>query len=155
MNREIKFRGLYKGHMVHGNLIDGIGPEGKRFFQIERSDATDYAQYDVDGETVGQYTGRKDKNEIDIYEDDVFRIEETQDDGDMIIYVVVTWVQEWCMFATLRLEDEYQAYLQGGVKALDEPMFWTYTLEDTDSRKHFLCGNIHQHPHLLNSPSHE
>lgn len=94
-----------------------------------------------------QYTGLKDKNGKEIYEGDIFRIEE--DEEDLIFYVVVVWVQEWCMFATLRVDDEYQAYLNGGVKALDEPMFWTYTLEDTNSRKHYLCGNIYEHPELI------
>lgn len=99
-------------------------------------------------EHVMQWTGLKDKHGVDVYEGDVFRIEE--DEEDLMIYVVIVWVQEWCMFATLRVEDEYQAYLQGGVSELDEPMFWTYTLEDTNSRKHFLCGNIYSNPELLN-----
>jgi hypothetical protein len=52
------------------------------------------------------------------------------------------------MFATLTTH-EYQDYQSQGIEALDEPMFWTYTLEDTDSRKFFLCGNLHQNPELL------
>lgn len=86
-----------------------------------------------------QCTGLKDQNGILIFEGDVFRIEEE----DITIYIVITWVQEWCMFASLRI-DEYDQYLKKGVVALEEPMFWTYTLEDTNSRKHFRYGNIFQ-----------
>ena len=93
---------------------------------------------------VLEYTGRKDKNDAWIYEGDIFRIEE----DDVILYTVVVWVQEWCMFCTL-IVDEYLQYLQKGMKTIDEPMFWTYTLEDTDSPKHYLCGNIHKNPELL------
>ena len=92
-----------------------------------------------------QYTGLKDKNKKDIYNGDIFRVEE----DEMMFYLVIVWIQEWCMFCTLRIDDEYPAYQMQGIEALDEPMFWTYTLEDTDSRKFFLCGNIYQNPDLL------
>lgn len=116
-------------------------------------DLTRYGCYNGDewmhfkGEVM-QFTGLYDKNGKEIYEGDVFRLEEAADHGDIRFYLVITWVKEWCMFATLRT-DEYAAYLKSGVEALDEPMFWTYTLEDTNNSKYFLCGNIHQNPELL------
>ena len=100
---------------------------------------------------IMQYTGLKDKNGKEIYEGDIFRVEEdgAEDGTDMIYYLVIVWVKEWTMFATLRTQDEYKKYLIEGVKALDEPMFWTYTLEDTNDRRFYLCGNLYQNPELL------
>jgi uncharacterized phage protein (TIGR01671 family) len=98
---------------------------------------------------IMQWTGLHDKNGKEIYEGDIFRIEEEEDEDDRVFYVVITWVKEWCMFCSLLVESEYFDYLNDGIEALDEPMFWTYTLEDTNSSKHFLCGNVYQNPELI------
>ena len=141
--REIKFRAWDDYHKVMINPYCEL-----RNGAFWGEDTTNNPIY-VKHEHVMQFVGLHDKNGKEIYESDIFRIEESTDEEDMIFYVVIVWIQEWCMFATLRVEDEYQAYLASGVKALDEPMFWTYTLEDTNSRKHFLCGNIYENPELL------
>ncbi len=69
MSRIIKFRGktLATGDWVYGNLIQGTA-NGEPFAQIERSDDSDFAQWPVDPESVGQFTGLYDKNKNEIYE---------------------------------------------------------------------------------------
>ncbi len=98
-----------------------------------------------------QFTGLYDKNGTPIFEGDIFRIEESGDVDveDQMFYIVIVWIKEWCMFGSLSVQSEYQKYLRNGIEELDEPMFWTYSLEDTNSLKHFLCGDIYTTPELL------
>ena len=69
MNREIEFRGkrFDNGQWAYGNLI--IDDSGN-------SEIIDYEnnreiRYDVMGETIGQFTGKYDKNQRKVYEDDI------------------------------------------------------------------------------------
>lgn len=154
MNRELRFRIWNGSEMVYDVTVGKFGvfyvnPSNNGLDEKDSASLTPFTTKYSDTTPVMQFTGLKDKNGKDIYEGDIFRIEEDTDTVDITIYVVIVWVKEWAMFCTLRVEDEYTAYLSGGVKELDEPMFWSYTLEDTNSRKHFLCGDIYNNPDLL------
>lgn len=159
-NRIIKFRGnrVDNGEWVYGSLINTMSaipyimPEQK---VIATGRAFNLLAVEVIPETVGQFTGHQ-IGGVNLYESDIVRLEENEDGvdpEDRMIYYVVTWISEWCMFALLRVEDEYQEYLNEGTESLDTASFWTFPLdvEDIGNSNHYLCGNIYENKNLLNN----
>lgn len=156
MSRIIKYRGK---RINRKEWIYGFYSSGEQGGILKHFIADNYwgVHYEVVPETAGQFTGHQIKG-VDLYEDDVVRVEENGegvDPMDKMTWYVVTWIKEWCMFALLRVEDEYPEYKNEGTDGLDTTMFWTFPLdvEDIGPSQHYLCGNIHQHPELL-TPSH-
>lgn len=70
--REIKFRGirLDNGEWVYGDLLHCKGDDAGRVFI-----KTDTGLFEVDPNTVGQYTGKCDRQQHKVYEDDIVRDE--------------------------------------------------------------------------------
>ena len=121
MSREIKFRGkrVNNGEWVYGYL---------RFIYIDTDRASIYdpisvSNYDVLLETVGQYTGVKDKNGKEIYEGDILK-----DEFNRIF--IVYWVEKEARFS-MRQKNRKTEYF----------MFINHLSEE-------VIGNIYDNPEL-------
>lgn len=125
MNREIEFRGkrFDNGQWAYGNLI--IDDSGN-------SEIIDYEnnreiRYDVRGETIGQFTGKYDKNQRKVYE------------GDIVLQQGYNGRKE-----KMVVRFEYGAFIVGyhsGSSTRKKPMLISDKCE--------VIGNIHDNPELL------
>ena len=141
MNREILFRGQHrrKGEKVK---LDGTPVESKWVyggicqFNEDRSiiyqTEPEFQKYSVYTDTVGQYTGLKDKNGRKIFEGDIVRL--FNRNGQEIMSYVVEWYSDCSMFV---------------LDCIDFDMEF-----DTDFTAFYgdefeIVGNIHDNPELV------
>ena len=128
--REYRFRGKRKdnGEWVYGyyytQIITHAGNRKSRdhFMRTEQN-----IRYEVDPDTVGQYTGLKDKSGKEIYEGDIIILPDEDDDE----YFVIEWDDDTARFAIV----------QHGSTMCDFDNYYGKEL--------CIIGNIYENPELL------
>lgn len=127
MNREIKFRGKCtdNGEWVAGSLLQDDYGNCMIVGFIDHHEQW----YSVSPETVGQFTGLRDRNGEDIYEGDILHIGRSKK-SKPVAY-----------------SNEYAAF---GIQYPDRDFFlFAHDLQDISETCYEVIGNIHDNPELM------
>jgi len=127
------FRGKRQdnGEWVEGYLSAACDCTGRAWFiYVPAADPDDInRRYDIDPETVGEFTGLTDKNGKRIFEGDIVRTKKGK-----AVYSVC-WSIKYCMFALAIDNDNLSAGVIG--------------ITDGSAKRVEVIGNIHDNPELL------
>ena len=120
--REIEFRAIFDGEWVFGSL----DTSGKSKYIFEKG--TEIAYQIEDDNTIGQYTGLKDKNGVKIFEGDIILWP-----SDTNVYAVVYITEVASFVGRCKTKNDFE-YLDNGIG-------------ENQSLK--VIGNIHDNPEIL------
>lgn len=134
MTREIKFRGkrLGNGEWVYGSYLPSTDDESEAFILTYAPHDPDYIWEKVDFDTVGQYTGIKDKNGREIYAGDILGSK------GRVIGWVKGGVRGYCYDVV---------YINHPAGESDWPLYSTVKYDYPEQIE--VIGNIHDNPEIL------
>ena len=151
--REILFRGKAKaiagcpynngksdGEWVFGYIFPDLGAMKIRQFEPDRPECNDY---EIDPETVGQFTGLTDKNGVRIFEGDILDVSYDVAYGGVAVHRLGYFVVEFhngC-FMKSALDDPQLSFFDNAKRK------GLYHFISTDIHK--IVGNIHDNPEIL------
>ena len=131
MNREIKFRGRNDRHgWLTGHYFVNRGVHFIAEDEIANPLNT-WEDYSVDPETVGQYTGLKDRNGKEIYEGDIVSAWSA---GSYCPIGIIKWGKGPCSF-----------FIGNSTNSL----IWRLSGDKNGCETLEIIGNIHDNPELL------
>lgn len=139
--RTITFRGKVKhdGRWVYGSLL--VYGDGEHNIFEQRKHNYKLDSYNVEPETVGQFSGLTDQNGKEIYEGDIITLK-----GDYPR--VVLWDKmSWALMPTEYYHDEYFWVMNLQHPGLD---WWEEYADEFE-----IIGNIYENPDMLKGSNHE
>lgn len=144
--KQIKFRGRHinTGEWLFGSHYDDCGEE--YILPNIVGSAIDYEDYQVDPNTVGQYTNLHDKKDQEIYKGDILLVEFSDKSGGKYL---VGWNEKTASWGIMD-RYEYQSLKEG----YDFAEFKNHTLL-AFFKEAIICevvGNIYDNPELMNVP---
>lgn len=131
--RDIKFRGkeLDTDRWIYGDLLQPTTLCA--IYEISDYNSVDGSRYDIDPETIGQYTGLRDANGVEIYEGDIVQDYFHEKKAKIIYMKSAFWLDYISDFRQYRTNhSRYQLISDYATKTVFE-----------------VIGNIYDNPELL------
>ncbi|ACA57406.1 hypothetical protein FDC45_15920 [Clostridium botulinum] len=144
--RETKYRGCdtANGEWIYGNLCKNI--KGNYGIQIEQGEFKWKFVKTVDIESLGQYTGFKDKNYKEIYERDIVKINGHK---YSVKFEIGSFMLVRCSDNT-DMYDQFENCWNDDVYPLSQ-FYWENDCEEDLIYQCEIIGNIYDNPELLNA----